>query len=142
YYLPALLGKAQRLERLGARQQAALYYRSAVRIAPPEPQWPEVLRAQLQHARNFYSRFGEALHEHLEKAMAGAMTGMEQSAGGRAVPERHVLGAGAAYGDSPASWRDQCAAGGAPAADRAAEMHVSCRLRASRVEGRRDSRVR
>jgi aspartate beta-hydroxylase len=83
YYLPALLGKAQRLERLGARQQAALYYRSAVRIAPPEPQWPEVLRAQLQHARDFYSRFGEALHQHLEKAMAGAMTGLEQSAAGR-----------------------------------------------------------
>ncbi|NJQ96856.1 MAG: hypothetical protein HC784_02445, partial [Hydrococcus sp. CSU_1_8] len=41
YYLPALLAKAQRMERLGARPSAALLYRNAIKIAPPQPQWPD-----------------------------------------------------------------------------------------------------
>ena len=262
YFLPALLGKAQRLERLGARQAAAMFYRSAVRVAPPEPQWPDVLRAQLAHARGYYSSYGEALLERLEAAIAPALPVLDAGAAGRwreaasimagrtkpylqdanqlavprlpaipfydrsmfpwaaaleaktdvireelkaalakegkdftpyialrpgdpvnqwkelnhstrwshyslwrggaadeahlaacpetakalgevdmatiagLCPERDVLGAGAAYGDPAAPWRDQCAAGGAPAADRAAEVHLSRRLRASRMEGR------
>ena len=83
YFLPALLGKAQRLERLGARQAAAMFYRSAVRVAPPEPQWPDVLRAQLAHARGYYSSYGEALLERLEAAIAPALPGLDAGAAGR-----------------------------------------------------------
>jgi aspartyl/asparaginyl beta-hydroxylase (cupin superfamily) len=83
YYLPALLGKAQRLERLGSKQAAAMFYRSAVRVAPPETQWPEVLRAQLNHARDYHGRFGEGLQAHLEKAIGPTLAGLDAGAAGR-----------------------------------------------------------
>jgi aspartate beta-hydroxylase len=83
YFLPALLGKAQRLERLGAGPTAAMFYRTAVRIAPPEAQWPDVLRSQLIHARDYYNRFGATYFEHLERSITPAMAGLDAGAAGR-----------------------------------------------------------
>lgn len=76
YYLPALLAKAQRLERKGAGTTAAMFYRNAVKIAPPEPQWPDVLRGQLQHAKAFSQKHARAFRAHLDAALAKAAAGL------------------------------------------------------------------
>jgi aspartate beta-hydroxylase len=76
YYLPAVLGKAQRLERLGARATAAMFYRTAIKIAPPEPHWPAVLRTQLQHAKDASERHSRAFSAYLEKEIAPAISGL------------------------------------------------------------------
>jgi aspartate beta-hydroxylase len=78
YYLPALLAKAQRLERIGARTTAALFYRNAVKIAPPEPQWPDVLRQQLQHARAFSERYSREMGAALDNALAPVISALPQ----------------------------------------------------------------
>jgi aspartate beta-hydroxylase len=83
YYLPALLAKAQRLERLGARPTAAMFYRSAIRIAPPEPQWPNVLRPQLLHARAFADRHAREFGAYLDKALAPAASGLSSASAER-----------------------------------------------------------
>jgi aspartyl/asparaginyl beta-hydroxylase (cupin superfamily) len=72
HYLPALLGKAQRLERLGAAPAASMFYRAALKVSPPEAQWPEVLRSQLTHARDFAAQQSQALGDKLEAALAPA----------------------------------------------------------------------
>lgn len=70
YYLPAVLAKAQRLERVGARATAAMFYRTAVKIAPPEPHWPGMLRAQLQHAKTVSERYSNEVIAYLDKELA------------------------------------------------------------------------
>lgn len=69
YFVPALLAKAQRFERLGAATNAAMFYRAALRSAPPEPLWPEMLRDPLTHARKMFERHAGALAKHLESAL-------------------------------------------------------------------------
>jgi aspartate beta-hydroxylase len=76
YFVPALLAKAQRFQRLGAAPTAAMFYRAALRSAPPEPHWPELLRAQLTHARDAYDRHAKALSAHLGAALAPAIETM------------------------------------------------------------------
>jgi aspartyl/asparaginyl beta-hydroxylase (cupin superfamily) len=78
YYLPALLAKAQRLERLGVRATAALLYRNAVKIAPPEPQWPEVLRQQLQNAKAFSERYSREMSAALDAALSPVISALPQ----------------------------------------------------------------
>lgn len=73
YYLPALLSKAQRMERLGARPNAALLYRNAIKIAPPEAQWPDVLRPQLEHAKAYAGRHAHDMQAALDSAMEQAL---------------------------------------------------------------------
>ncbi len=51
YFLPALLAKGDHFERHGRGRLAAAIYRNALAVAPPEPQWPPLLRDQLLHAR-------------------------------------------------------------------------------------------
>lgn len=67
YFLPGVLAKASWLERHGNQAAAAMRYAAAVRIAPPEPQWPPLLRPQLEYARSFVERRSKALHAHLEE---------------------------------------------------------------------------
>lgn len=67
YFLPALLAKASWLERSGNRAAAAMRYAAAVKIAPPETQWPPMLKPQLEHARDFVEGRSRALMAHLEK---------------------------------------------------------------------------
>jgi aspartate beta-hydroxylase len=78
YYLPAILAKAQRLERLGARATAAMFYRAALRIAPVEPQWPAVLRPQLLHAKAAFERHSREFQAYLEKEIAPVVSGLPQ----------------------------------------------------------------
>lgn len=79
YFLPALLAKAQRLERLGHKATAALYFRNAVRIAGPEEAWPDVLRKQLLHGRTASSGFARDAHAHLGEAIAPLMSSLSQA---------------------------------------------------------------
>ena len=66
YFLPALLAKASWLERFGSRSAAAMRYAAALKIAPPEPRWPAMLKPQLEHAREFVERRSRSLLSHLE----------------------------------------------------------------------------
>jgi aspartyl/asparaginyl beta-hydroxylase (cupin superfamily) len=55
YFLPGLLAKGAFQERFGRTKAAAITFRNALRIAPP--QWPEALRPQLEHARAAVDRY-------------------------------------------------------------------------------------
>ncbi len=76
YYLPALLAKAQRLERIGNAPTAAMFYRNAVKVAGPENVWLDVLRQQLTHARDFAAKISTQQLAHLDGALAGVLSGM------------------------------------------------------------------
>jgi aspartyl/asparaginyl beta-hydroxylase (cupin superfamily) len=83
YFLPALLMKAARLERIGAGHNAAMYYRNAVKIAPPEPQWPESLRTQLQHAREVSNAHAVAFNAYLADKVRDLQASMPARMQGR-----------------------------------------------------------
>ncbi len=76
YYLPALLGKAQRFERIGATSAAAMFYRNAVKIAGPEGHWPTVLRPQLEQARAYSRKQAGEMNAALNSSLAAALSGM------------------------------------------------------------------
>jgi aspartyl/asparaginyl beta-hydroxylase (cupin superfamily) len=67
YFLPALLARSSWLERFGSADAAAAMFANALKVAPPREHWPEMLRTQLEHAREVveartakYSAFLEA----------------------------------------------------------------------------------
>lgn len=70
YFLPALLSKAEFLERSGKSNGAAVVYADALRVAPEEESWPAPLRRRLSHARDVASRDTEALYKHLRDRVA------------------------------------------------------------------------
>ncbi len=76
YYLPALLAKGAHLERAGANATAAMFFRTALHVAPPEPQWPEPLRAQLQHAKSSWTRHAQRMVGVLADAIAPLASGL------------------------------------------------------------------
>jgi aspartate beta-hydroxylase len=59
YCFPALLQKAQLLERAGSLPEAAGLYRNALKIAPDESSLGGAGKAALTHARSFLEREGE-----------------------------------------------------------------------------------
>ena len=65
YFLPGLLAKAEYLERHDRPRLAAPVYRNALKVAPPEPQWPPALRAQLAHARALVDQVGSEMADFL-----------------------------------------------------------------------------
>lgn len=67
YFLPALLAKGRWLERFGARAGAAATFANALKVAPPEPNWPQNLRHELAHARDFSSRYSDELDDFLAR---------------------------------------------------------------------------
>lgn len=69
YCLPALLAKAGLIERQAGYRVAAPVYRNALKVAPPEPQWPSALRAGLQHGRECVERCSREMAEYLEARM-------------------------------------------------------------------------
>jgi aspartate beta-hydroxylase len=76
YFVPALLAKAQRLRRVGNATTAAFFFRTAVRIAGPEPGWPTVLQTQLLEARELAEGHARATHAHLDAAIAPMLSGL------------------------------------------------------------------
>lgn len=72
YFLPGLLARAEFLAARGRRHQAAAVYRNALGSAPPEPQWPAVLRTRLQRAADAVAQDGEEMFAHLQASLADA----------------------------------------------------------------------
>ncbi|HOY80475.1 MAG TPA: tetratricopeptide repeat protein, partial [Hyphomonadaceae bacterium] len=79
YFLPALLAKAQRLERIGNASAAAMFFRNAIKVAGAEVMWPEVLRAQLVHARNTAERHARDHHAQLDAALAPMLSSLPRA---------------------------------------------------------------
>lgn len=76
YFLSGLLAKASHLEKHRSARAAAEFYRSALQVAPPEPQWPAAMRGQLAHARSQVQRHGDELAEFLEQRMGTSMSAL------------------------------------------------------------------
>jgi aspartate beta-hydroxylase len=66
YFIPALLAKGAWLEQLPEPVGAAEMYRNALKISPPEDQWPPEYRAHLLHARAVVERHAAGFSEHLQ----------------------------------------------------------------------------
>ncbi|NDD75023.1 MAG: aspartyl beta-hydroxylase [Gammaproteobacteria bacterium] len=65
YYLPGLLARGYWLETHSTIVAAATTFRNALRVAPPEPQWPDFLREQLRHASDVVQRYSRDYERHL-----------------------------------------------------------------------------
>jgi len=76
YYLPALLAKAQWLDRLGHKATAALFFRNAVRLAGPENTWPDIFRNQLSLGRAASDTFARETQAQLNEAIAPLMSSL------------------------------------------------------------------
>jgi len=83
YILPALLAKAQRLERIGNAPAAAMFFRNALKVAGSEPMWPEVLRPQLAHASEIATRYAREHHAHLSASLAPILSSLSRDAADR-----------------------------------------------------------
>lgn len=73
YFLPGLLAKASIAERQARPRAAAAIYRDALKIAPPQPQWPAALRPQLERARELVERSSLEFTEFLQQRMGQPM---------------------------------------------------------------------
>ncbi|HEY4113640.1 MAG TPA: aspartyl/asparaginyl beta-hydroxylase domain-containing protein [Rhizomicrobium sp.] len=70
YYLPALLAKADAVERTGNPREAARIYKDALSIAPPDEQLAPDLRPAIDRARARVSENTDRLERHLNAALA------------------------------------------------------------------------
>ncbi len=68
YFVPGILAKAQWHERRGSSSMAVFYYKTAVKLAPPDHEIPTFLRSQLQYAREKAERGMAAMEAHLNAA--------------------------------------------------------------------------
>lgn len=73
YCLPALLARAAHIERAHGARAAAPEFRNALKIAPPEAQWPPALRGLLEHGRRLVDQVGRELAAFLEDRMGAGM---------------------------------------------------------------------
>jgi aspartate beta-hydroxylase len=83
YYLPALLAKANWIERHGPAAAAAASYANALKVAPPESHWPAALKRELEHARTVTERHSRAFHAHLTETLAQLQSELPSPAAGR-----------------------------------------------------------
>ena len=65
YYLPGLLARGFWFDARGDRNSAATILRNALKVAPPEPQWPQLLADQLRLARDIVRRRSADYERHL-----------------------------------------------------------------------------
>lgn len=83
YFLPGVLAKASWFERNGSRDNAAMHYRAALKIAPPPTAWPAALRPQLEHAKRVSDEYGDALASRLSEDLVGAISSLPPALAGR-----------------------------------------------------------
>ncbi len=69
YYLPGLLARGYWCEAHGTRASAATALRNALRVAPPESQWPDFLRSQLLRARDYVQRYSADYDKYLQQKL-------------------------------------------------------------------------
>lgn len=79
YFLPGLLAKADFLERHGRPRAAAVVYGNALKVAPPEPQWPPAMRSQLARARDRVTQNGQELAAFLAERTGTRMAALTPS---------------------------------------------------------------
>lgn len=65
YYLPGLLARGYWLEAHATIGAAAITFRNALKVAPPESAWPDFLREQLLHARELVDRHSRDYEQYL-----------------------------------------------------------------------------
>jgi len=70
YFVPALLAKGRWYERAGQASLAATTFSNALRISPPETEWPDDYRPQLEHARRVSENFANSLRSHLNSELS------------------------------------------------------------------------
>ena len=83
YFLPGLLAKGEFLVRQRRGAAAAAVFRDALKVAPPEPQWPPALRRRLTSAREAVQRDTEDLLDHLRGQLLAGRAGAEAALDGR-----------------------------------------------------------
>ena len=70
YFLPGMLAKASWIERHGNRVAAARMYANCLKVAPPEPQWPQLMRSHLAYAKGYSERYKSDYHGYLVEHLA------------------------------------------------------------------------
>jgi aspartyl/asparaginyl beta-hydroxylase (cupin superfamily) len=73
YFVPALLAKADWMERFSTPAAAAALYNNILKISPPEKDWPADFRSKLTHARDVVTRHTAALQKHLQRNLDDAI---------------------------------------------------------------------
>jgi aspartyl/asparaginyl beta-hydroxylase (cupin superfamily) len=58
-------------------------YRNALKVAPPQVQWPEMFRPQLEHAQQVVERHSQALSAHLQSRLADAQAALDPTVAAR-----------------------------------------------------------
>ena len=71
YFVPGVLAKGRWFERSGKASLAATTFANAIKISPPEEQWPEAYRAQLQHAKRVSESFASSFRSYLTDELSG-----------------------------------------------------------------------
>jgi len=71
YDFVALLSKAALLEKVGRKRSSVPVYRNALKIAPPRARCPPGLIAQIDYATDLVRQDGEALRDHMRRAVEG-----------------------------------------------------------------------
>jgi aspartyl/asparaginyl beta-hydroxylase (cupin superfamily) len=77
YFLPGLLALGDFHERHGKPKLAAVTFKNALKVAPPESHWPEMLRPQLSHARIVVERDTAEFAEHLANRLGSRREALE-----------------------------------------------------------------
>lgn len=76
YLVPALLAKGEWIERYGSAALAATVYANAIKISPPEKDWPAAFRQQLGHARTVVDKHSRAFDAYLTEKLADTMAAL------------------------------------------------------------------
>lgn len=83
YFLPALLGRGEFLERQDMPRAAAAVFRDVLKVAPAEPEWPPALRRRLEHAREVVERDTLELVDYLGHRVAAKQATVDRALAGR-----------------------------------------------------------
>jgi aspartyl/asparaginyl beta-hydroxylase (cupin superfamily) len=83
YFLPALLAKARWLERFGTRASASAMFANALKVAPPQRDWPAGLRGDLTHALEVVTANASALEAHLRREIEASLAALPKEAAAR-----------------------------------------------------------
>lgn len=83
YCVPALLARGNWIERHGKASLAATVYANALKISPPEAEWPPAWRAQLEHARQFAERQSMAFDAFLNGELAALTAALPRASAAR-----------------------------------------------------------
>ncbi len=76
YYLPGLLARGFWFDARGDRSASVVIFRNALKVAPSEPLWPDVLRDQLRLARELVQRHSADYERYLMSELRELQTAL------------------------------------------------------------------